>query len=94
MFLDDVVLKICLGLEIPVPMRIPVPLRKLELRTTNLQWGYLTYCPVRIYLLKVNNRNTRTRYEICSKLTINSVSIVNFVHVITDWVCHITQWIR
>ena len=26
--------------------------------------------PAGIYLLKVNNRNTRTRYEICSKLTI------------------------
>ena len=26
--------------------------------------------PVGIYLLKVNNRNTRTRCEICSKLTI------------------------
>ena len=26
--------------------------------------------PVGIYLLKVNNRNTRRRYEICSKLTI------------------------
>ena len=24
------------------------------------------------YLLKVNNRNTRTRYEICSKLTIKT----------------------
>ena len=45
-----------------------------------------------IYLLKVNNRNTRTRSEICSKLTIktpkrrqlrhSSVSIVNFEHVI------------
>ena len=28
--------------------------------------------PVGIYLLKVNNRNTRTRCEICSKLTINT----------------------
>ena len=27
--------------------------------------------PAGIYLLKVNNRNTRTRCEICSKLTIN-----------------------
>ena len=31
-----------------------------------------------IYLLKVNNRNTRTRCEICLKLTINSVFSVNF----------------
>ena len=30
-----------------------------------------TIChPVGIYLLKINNRNTRTRCEICSKLTI------------------------
>ena len=49
-------------------------------------------------MLKVNNRNTRARCEICSKLTIKiperttplahlslSVSIVNFKHVITDW---------
>ena len=35
-------------------------------------------------MLKVNNGNTRTRCEICSKLT--SVSIVNFEYVITDWV--------
>ena len=47
--------------------------------------------PASIYLLKVNNRNTRTRCEICSKLTINipeqsrwrhfDVFIVNFEHV-------------
>ena len=49
-------------------------------------------------LLKVNNRNTRTKYEICSKTTIktperrwtyftpsSSVSIVNFEHVIAGW---------
>ena len=29
--------------------------------------------PARIYLLKVNNRNTKTRCEICSKLTIKTV---------------------
>ena len=28
--------------------------------------------PVGIYLLKVNDRNTRTRCEICSKLTIKT----------------------
>ena len=28
--------------------------------------------PVGIYLLKVNNRNTRSRSEICSKLTIKT----------------------
>ena len=43
------------------------------------------------YMLKVNNRNSRTRCEICSKLTIElpeqspSVSIFNFEHVIVGW---------
>ena len=46
---------------------------------------------VGIYLLKINNRNTRARYEICSKLTINTperhqeqrsgVFIVNFEYI-------------
>ena len=45
---------------------------------------------VRIYMFKVNNRNSRTRCEICSKLTIKTlerhhwrrsgVFIVNFKH--------------
>ena len=29
--------------------------------------------PAGIYLLKVNNRNTRTRFEICSKLKIKTL---------------------
>ena len=40
-------------------------------------------------MFKVNNRNTRTRCEICSKLTItpcSSVSIVNFEQVNAGWV--------
>ena len=48
--------------------------------------------PVGIYLLKVTNKNTRTRCEICSKLTIKTppergqgcrsgVFIVNFEHI-------------
>ena len=47
--------------------------------------------PAGIYLLKVNNRNTKTRCEICSKLTIktpershwrrSSVFIANFEHI-------------
>ena len=55
--------------------------------------------PVGIYMFKVNNRNNRTRCEICSKLTIKTlecsklaiktpcsiVSIVNFEHVNSDW---------
>ena len=53
--------------------------------------------PVGIYFLKVNNRNTKTKCEICSKLTIkiterrrSNVSIVNFGHVNADWrgVCY------
>ena len=32
----------------------------------------LAIIPAGIYLLKVNNRNTRTRCEICSKLTIKT----------------------
>ena len=31
-----------------------------------------TYYPANIYLLKFNNRNTRKRCEICSKLTIKT----------------------
>ena len=47
--------------------------------------------PVGSYMFKVNNRSTRTRYEICSKLTIKTpewrhwrrsgVFIVNFEHI-------------
>ena len=51
--------------------------------------------PAGIYLLKVSSKNTRTRSEICSKLTIktpcSSVSIVNFEHVIAGWVRDIWQ---
>ena len=52
-------------------------------------WIYSSYIPADIYLLKVDNRNTRTGFEICLKLTIktperrrrSSVSIVNFEQV-------------
>ena len=39
--------------------------------------------PVNIYMFKVNNRNNRTRYQICSKLTIKTpgVFVVNFEHI-------------
>ena len=47
--------------------------------------------PVQSYLLKINSKSTRTIYEICSKLTINtpersqwrrsSIFIVNFEHI-------------
>ena len=39
--------------------------------------------PAGIYLLKVNNRSTRTRFIFTPSST---VSIVNFEHIITDWV--------
>ena len=64
--------------------------------TDNLQIYDVTTClsnnynPVGIYLLKVSNRNTRTKCEICSKLIIKTperrhwgrsgVFIVNFEH--------------
>ena len=39
-----------------------------------------------IYQLKVNNRNTRTSFYICSKLPpCSSVSILNFEYIIADW---------
>ena len=36
----------------------------------------LVMFPAGIYLLKVNNRNARTRVEICSKLTIKIPSLL------------------
>ena len=56
--------------------------------------------PASIYLLKVNSRNTRTKFEICSKLAIKTyftpcsrVSIVNFEQKIGDWVfLHILRY--
>ena len=49
------------------------------------------FLPAGIYLLKVNNRDTRARCEICSKLTIKTleqpqwrrsgVFVVNFEHI-------------
>ena len=37
-------------------------------------WGLMkvTHSPANIYLFKVNNRNTRKKVEICSKLTIKN----------------------
>ena len=40
--------------------------------TAVLSHGIMIPYPAGIYLLKVNNRNTRTRCEICSKLTIKT----------------------
>ena len=51
-----------------------------------------------IYLLKVNNRNTRARFEVCSKLTTKTperrrsgVLIVNFEHT-SHLVSHIVNF--
>ena len=50
-------------------------------------WNMPEYDQVAIYILKFNNRNTRARCYICSKLTpCSTVSIVNFEHVIAGWV--------
>ena len=52
-----------------------------------LDTGRKRNAPAGIYLLKVNKRNTKTRCEICSKLTIKTperrsgVFIVNFEHI-------------
>ena len=52
---------------------------------------YIWHYPTVIYMFKVNNKNTGTRYEVCSRLTIktpeqrpwrrSSVLIVNFEHI-------------
>ena len=45
-------------------------LRPGKLKNQNL--AYSSYIPAGNYMFKVNNRNTRTRCEICSKLTIKT----------------------
>ena len=42
----------------------------VDLKQVNVSWHYNLF-PGGNYMFKVNNRNTRTRCEICSKLTIN-----------------------
>ena len=41
--------------------------------------------PANIYLLKVNNRNTKKRHEICSKLTIKTPERRHFEQVNVSW---------
>ena len=43
---------------------------KLERLTTNEIAGFFNHIPAGNYMFQVNNRNTRLRCEICSKLTI------------------------
>ena len=68
----------------------------------------LIYTSAGNYMFQVNNRNTRTRREICSKLTIkynkynkityftpfSSVFIVNFEQVNAGWVLLPQKWIN
>ena len=63
-------------------------MKKLKYRCLT---GSKIYLPASIYMLKVNNKNLRTRCKICSKLTIKtsgrrhwrrySAFIVNFEHI-------------
>ena len=52
--------------------RTSLPTQQNYLNRNNLQKVITTFYPVGIYMFKVNNRNTRTRCEICSKLTIKT----------------------
>ena len=63
-------------------------------------FGKKLHVPASNYMLKVNSRNTRTRCEICSKLTLKDtrttpiwrrVFIVNFEQVNAGW-CMIPCW--
>ena len=60
-------------------------LRFLENWFINHSQPILSSIPAGNYMFKVNNRNTRTRFEICSKLTIKTPErrhfIVNFEHI-------------
>ena len=51
---------------------------RLEKRKNTFKPGF----PAGIYLLKVNKRNARKRYEICSKLTIKTsmTQMVSFLY--------------
>ena len=49
-----------------------------DLKTFKIEFiGLLHHNPARIYLLKVNNSNTRTWSELCSKLTIKTLERLN-----------------
>ena len=63
--LDDVI-------DLKIIAQLAITCSKLTIETLEkgVKASKLTYHPAGIYLLKVNNRNTRKRCEICSKLTI------------------------
>ena len=79
---------ICDGKGIFVSKNVELPMHAF---CPKASLGFQGSIPAGIYLLKVNNRNTRTRCEICSKLTINTperrhwrrsgVFLVNFEHI-------------
>ena len=52
-------------------LKIKFPTSSVQIQTKFIL--YSAKCdPAGIYMFKVNNRNTRTRFEICSKLTIKT----------------------
>ena len=72
-----------------MPYYLPLTLQKFSTYFKNLYFKFKKI-PTNINLFKVNNKNTRKRCEICSKLTIETperhwrrsgVSIVNFEHI-------------
>ena len=58
---------------------MPISTKGWYLTECKSLWPWLDDYPIGVYLLKVNNRNSRIRCEICSKLTIHF--IVNFEHI-------------
>ena len=46
---------------------------------------FISTIPAGIYLLKISNRNTRTRCEICSKLTIMTPERRHFEYAFAGW---------
>ena len=75
------------GLEIPLLFKFSC----LEQKTFEKMRSFVDSLPAGNYILKVNNRNARTKCEICSKLTIKtperrkwrcySIFIVNFEYI-------------
>ena len=70
---------------------VETPLLEIQLLKMPLPLNFGSIYPAGIYLFKVNKRNTRTKDEICSKLTIKTpeqpqcrrsgVFIVSFKHI-------------
>ena len=72
-------LKIRLINKNPLSMAAPPEWYTCNFKHCHKIWIYfMTSFPAEIYFLKVNNRNTRTRCEICPKLTIKTMSMASF----------------